>query len=233
MEEIFTTAWNYYKQHWKFLVIVAAVGVVLATLIMTAPIIYIYTRVVLDPEGAAKMFEGMGVGTLVGYGAMILMGSILYALTSLGLTKASLKITKGETPSTYQDALISLGTFLKMVGASIVVGLGIMICSLLCVIPGFIFAFFCMFVFIILIDNPNTGIIDAIKKSMTLFKANWQTALIVTILLSILSTMASSVAVVGTIAALPFTALAQVVMYRMFNGELTVNDNNNVPPPLQ
>ncbi|MCR5455343.1 MAG: hypothetical protein K6F33_10185 [Bacteroidales bacterium] len=233
MEEIFSKSWEYFKQHWKFLVITASVGLFIPFIIMLVPAIMIHISTM---QGDQSQMQG---ALLVIIGILSLAGCLVYLLTVLGLMKTSLMISNGATPS-YSDLKLRGDTFLKLIGAYLLVFLLTFIGIVLCILPGIAVIIFTMFTPYVIINEPNIGVIDAIKKSVSMFKANWKDALIVSVIAGIITSIASQT-VLGIIPAIPFSYLVHAVMYTKFNNAangIGTNPNqnpnnyytNNVPP---
>lgn len=221
MEQIFTKAWEYFKEHWKFLCIVSAIGMLVPALLITIPMMtsMLASGVTDSSSAAAAAFTSIG---LIGFIAIIVM-----MVAMVGLIKAALIITKGGTPEA-RDLFLDFGTYLKGFIAMIVCGILMAIGGVLCVIPALLVAFFVTLVPYEIIDNPNVGVIDSIKNSYNLIKSDWKTSAVV-IVLGYIGVNVASYTGIGMIPAYPFLYLLFAVLYRQLKGQDTTQQFNNPP----
>lgn len=218
MEQIFSKAWEYFKTHWKFLSIVSAIGVLVPMMLIMIPMMSAYVSLMASAQSGAD--NTATLTTLAGsLGVLGFIGIIITILTQVGLMKSALIITKGGTPET-RDLFLDFGTYLKGFLAMLLCGIAMAIGMVLCVVPGIIVAFFSVFVPFEILDNPQVGVIDAIKNSVSLVKSDWKTTLIVMLVGGIGASILSWTGV-GVILAYPILFLAYSVLYRQLKGQET------------
>ena len=211
MEEIFSKAWEHFKQHWKFLCIVSAIGMLVPALLITFTMMSSIAASSAMDSSAAATVAASSIG-VSGFIAIIVM-----VVATVGLMKASLLITNGGTPET-RDLFLDFGTYLKGLAALILCIIAASIGFALCIVPGILIVFFTAFVPYEIIDNPNVGIIDAIKNSINTIKSDWKTSALIIILGGILVNVASYTGI-GMIPAAPFLYLLYAVLYRQLKGQ--------------
>jgi uncharacterized membrane protein len=142
---------------------------------------------------------------------IFLVGVYLYA----GLLAGVLDIADGKP--------VSIGSFFKPrnVGAvfltALLVGIGVSIGSVLCIIPGLIFAFLAQFAFAFIVDRSLSPI-DSIKASITTARSNIGGSLLSWLVQYAAVLVGEALCGVGLIVAFPLTLLLQVYTYRKLSG---------------
>jgi len=98
--------------------------------------------------------------------------SVLIAgLLALGQLSFYVKISRNEEV-TYEELFSKTHLFVPYIVISILVGIFVTLWSILFIIPGIIAALSYSLVFFILLDNPEIGAMDAIKKSKEMMKGH-------------------------------------------------------------
>lgn len=164
------------------------------------------------------------------FGTMLLSVAfgIITAILTIGVYRAALKVTRGESPS-FGDLLDSTNTMPYIVTA-IVLAILTFIGFVLCILPGVLVAFFTLFATLAALDTGE-GIGDAISRSFDIVKANVAACIVLVIIgiaVSIVAALFSGaggaiVATILQILILPFTALATAAAYRQGNGQQLVS----------
>ena len=96
---------------------------------------------------------------------------VITVFLGLGLTSYYMKITRGAEADISE--LFSKGSLLlKGIAISLIAGLLIGLASILFIIPGIILALAYSMATYIYLDNPEIGIIDALKESRTMMKGH-------------------------------------------------------------
>ena len=230
MSEIFSKAWEYFKQHWIFLSVVSAIGVLVPALLTAVPIIKVWLQAKAGTIDYPD-FQSFYTAILAQVGIFGCIGMIVLFLAIAGLIKASLKITEGGTPQV-SDVFLDGGTYLKGFLALLVCTILYAIGMVLCVVPGLILMFFTVFVPFEVIGNPNAGVMDAIKNSFKLVKSDWKTTIVVFLVGYIITSVLGSTGI-GLIPAYPFFYLALTVLYRQLKGQGMAAPQIDAPEPQQ
>jgi uncharacterized membrane protein len=155
---------------------------------------------------------GMSFAYLVFFAALMLLSYFLQA----GMINGSLHVAAGER--------VELGTFFKfrniggVIVASLVIGLATGIGFVLCVLPGIAFAIFAQFALFFVIDKGQ-GVMDAIRSSFALVKANFGVAILLYLVAALISSIGSSLCGVGLLVGLPLTMLITTYMYKTLQRE--------------
>ena len=218
MEQIFSKAWEHFKEHWVFLSIVSAIGMLAPAALIALPMWGFWQAF----KSGAITFDDFGSffhTILASVGILGTLGIIVALIAAAGLMNAALIITKGGKPE-IRDLFLPFGTYLKGFGALLICGILMVIGYVLCVVPGLIFTFLFTLVPYEIFNNPNAGAMDAIKTSWNLMKSDWKTTLLVWLICFLINTILGST-VIGMIPAYPFTYLAMAVLYRKLKGEYT------------
>ncbi|ORV56405.1 hypothetical protein AWC05_10555, partial [Mycobacterium florentinum] len=162
-------------------------------------------------------------GVDIAYGpasiAVMIVGYILVFVAAIfmhaGLTTGALDIADGKP--------VSIGTFFKPrnLGPVFVVALliaaGVVVGSILCIIPGLIFAFVTLFAIPFVVDRSLSPV-EAIKASIAMTRANIGPALLSWLVQYAVVLVGELLCGVGMIVAIPVAALIQIYTYRKLSG---------------
>lgn len=222
MEEILSEAWNLFKVHWKFLIIAAGIAIVVPFVLVGIPYMLLFGQAAIGSQPSS----GVMLFIVIGY----LISVVVSTVVSMGLIKTCTMIVKGQTPTT-KDMILSGSEYLRLIGAGFLIGIGTAIGSIFCIIPGLIFGFLSILAIFIVLDEPQTGVIDAIKKSIHIVKAYWKDIVIILLILVVINCIASSTGI-GVIVSMPFCLLAETLLYVKYKNKFENGDtaNNSVPP---
>lgn len=127
----------------------------------------------------------LGIDSIFVRQAVSAIGWAVSMIISLGLVRAGLAITRGEAPT--PDLLFKTEGIGPYILASLLVGVGVTLGMILCILPGLLVMFFTWFYGFFIVDQ-NMGVGDSITASFNLVKDNAGTLalfLIVSILLSL------------------------------------------------
>lgn len=134
---------------------------------------------------AAAAQAGISVGTIIGILLGILGVSLLISLAINVFVRNPLLVgvnrffkENAEEPATIKEIVYSFskGRYLKTVGALVLVNIFVSLWSLLLVIPGIIKMYEYYMVGYILADDPDMGVMDALRKSREMMKGHkWNT----------------------------------------------------------
>ena len=181
--------------------------------------------VTISDDGSFRIQNSNGFwGGMFGGMILSIVISILVAILMIGITRAALKVTRGQAPS-FAD-LTSGEHLAEYIVTSIVLWLLTAVGLVLCIIPGLFVMFFMMMAPIHALDTGAT-VGDSISRSIAIVKANIVPIIVLVILAIIVSIMSSLIggmagAIVAALIQLlltPFTALASAAAYRQGNGE--------------
>jgi hypothetical protein len=146
-----------------------------------------------------------------------LVGWIVGLLLAFGLIRATIAITRGEKPEV--GMLFQTEGFGPYVVASILFGLGTFFGLLLCIVPGVIFAIVFHFYGYVLVENPELGPTDSLKKAADLTRGHrWELfgLFVVLFLINIVGLLAC---IVGVIFTAGISAVAIAYAYRALSGQ--------------
>jgi uncharacterized membrane protein len=153
--------------------------------------------------GSAK--EPTLLGSLAEYG--------LSTLISMGVT--AFYLAAHDSPETVDlTQLWRPHPFWKFVGASILVGLLIIVGFILLIFPGIILALMCMFTIFIVIDR-GLGPIDAMKESNSITRGHKWPLLGFVCILALINIAGAIALLVGLLVTVPVTSLAFTHAYRV------------------
>ncbi|WP_143340523.1 hypothetical protein [Demequina sp. NBRC 110057] len=141
---------------------------------------------------------------------------VLSLLMQAGIIRASLEISHGRTVEL--RTFFAFDDFGKLLVAVLLVGLGTAIGSVLCYLPGLIFAFFAQFTLLYVIDKSQ-GPVDAIKSSFALVNRNLASVVLLYLGVVLAMFIGYLLCGIGIIVAMPVAMLATTYMYRRLNGE--------------
>ncbi len=221
--EAVSWAWNKFTKNAAALIVpVLAYAVVLGILGVVAGVL----PAVLGESVNNSYTDAYGNtygGTVVTYGAasyaVLVVGYVLLFIVGVymgaALLSGCLDIADGKP--------VTIGSFFKArnLGAvfltSILVGIGVSIGSILCIIPGLIFAFLAQFAIAFVVDRSLSPV-DAIKASIATARANIGSALIAWLVVYAIVLVGELLCGVGLLAAMPVALLVQVYTYRKLSG---------------
>jgi uncharacterized membrane protein len=137
----------------------------------------------------------------------------LSTLISMGVT--AFYLVAHDNPDTVElSQLWHPHPFWKFVGASILVGLVIVVGFILLIVPGIIFALMYMFTTFIVIDR-RLGPIDAMKESNSITRGHKWPLLGFVCILALINIAGAIALLVGLLVAIPVTSLAFTHAYRV------------------
>ncbi|GBG38307.1 DUF2189 domain-containing protein [Mycobacterium montefiorense] len=162
-------------------------------------------------------------GVEIAYGpasiAVMIVGYILVFIAAVvmnaGLLTGCLDIADGKP--------VSIGTFFKprnlgpVFVASLLVAVGTLVGSILCIVPGLIFVFLTLFALPFVVDRSLSPV-ESIKASIALARANVGPALLSWLVQYAVMVVGQLLCGVGVIVALPISVLIQVYTYRKLSG---------------
>lgn len=99
-----------------------------------------------------------------------LIGFVVGIVLAMGLIRASLAVVEGRTPEV--NVLFQTDGFGPYLVASILVGLGVFVGVLACIVPGVIVAIMWQFFGYVIVENPSMGPVDALRRSADITRGN-------------------------------------------------------------
>jgi uncharacterized membrane protein len=121
----------------------------------------------------AISLAGQNVSGLAPRIVLQLIGFVVGIVLAMGLIRASLAVVEGRTPEV--SLLFQTDGFGNYLIASILATIGVFFGILLCIIPGVILAIMWHFFGYVIVEDPATGPVDALRRSADITRGNrWQ-----------------------------------------------------------
>lgn len=160
---------------------------------------------------------GLGlIGSLL-LGAVIFGLFFIYAqVVGAGLIRGMLGVTNG-LPFKASD-VFKFQNLGPVIITSLLIGLGIMVGYVLCVIPAIIFGFLSQYALYFLIDK-NLSPVDSIKASIDLVRNNLGPTIIWYLVSAVIILVGELLCFVGLLAAIPVVLLGTAYMYKSLTGQ--------------
>ncbi len=211
-EDIMKDAWNGFKDNFMPILIAAAVLVFLPLIIAVA---LFYVPMII---GAVSHNENVMVGGFaVGYLLFILI-LIAVALVANGFIKMCSKALNGETVK-FSDVWLDGGTYVKLIGATIIIGLAVSLGSMLCIIPGLVAALFFSLVPQLIVEDKK-GVFESIKESCSIVKQNLKITILVMLGAWGISMLLSSTGI-GSFMSVVVNAFVMTTLYKKIKSNNT------------
>ena len=154
-----------------------------------------------------------GAGRIVLQAISFLVGIIL----AMGLIRAALAVCEGRKPEVAM--LAQTDGFLNYLVASILFGIAVVIGLFLCIIPGIIFAVIFFYFGYSIVQQPELGAMDALKRSAEITSGHrWQLfgLALLLVLINLVGLLACGVGVLFTYG---ITAIAIAYSYKTLSGQ--------------
>jgi hypothetical protein len=156
-------------------------------------------------------------GTTIGIAVLLaIVFGVLIALAMVGLYRAALRTSKGETPALTD--LVSTEHLGAFVAVAICYGLASFAGLALCIIPGIVVIFLFQFAPLYALDRGD-GVGNAFGNSYRAVKANFVPVLLVALVNIVANILSGLVFGILSLIALPFAVLFTVHVYRQLNRE--------------
>ncbi len=163
-----------------------------------------------------------GLGTI---GSLVLMALtfgvffIFAQVVGAGLIRASLGVTEGRPFKTSEVfKFTNLG---PVIITALIIGAGIMVGYVLCIVPAIIFAFLTQYALYFLIDK-NLSPMDSIKASVNLVKDNLGTTVIWYLVSALIIFVGELLCGVGLLVAIPVVLVGTAYTYKKLTGQAVV-----------
>jgi uncharacterized membrane protein len=216
-------SWNKFTQNAAALIVpVLAYGAVITVFALVAALL----PMVFGQSTSTSYTNSYGEttsGVEINYGpasiAVMVVGYVLVFIAVVimhaGLLSGCLDIADGKP--------VTIGSFFKPRNlgpafvAALLIAFGILVGSILCIIPGLIFAFLTLFALPFVIDRSLSPV-ESIKASIATARANIAPALLSWLVQYAVMVVGQLLCGVGVIVALPISVLIQVYTYRKLSG---------------
>jgi uncharacterized membrane protein len=146
-----------------------------------------------------------------------ILGWIVSMILSMGLIRAALAVVRGETPEV--GLLFETEGLGNYIVAAIIFGICFGIGLILCIIPGIIIGIMWMFYGFLIVENPNLGATDALKRSQEMTKGRLGELFVFGLALFGINLVGAILCGVGLLFTYGITAIAVAYAYRTLNGE--------------
>jgi uncharacterized membrane protein len=146
-----------------------------------------------------------------------LISFIVGIVLAMGLIRASLAVLEGRRPEVAM--LFQTDGFGSYLVAAILVGLAVFVGLFLCIVPGVILGLMWAFFGYVIVENPNIGPTDAMRRSAEITKGyRWQ-LLGLTILLFLINVVGAIALGIGLLFTYGISAVALAYTYKVLSGQ--------------
>lgn len=146
-----------------------------------------------------------------------MVGLIIGLLLAMGLIRATLALTRGETPEV--SMLFETDNFGPYLIAAIIFGIGVSIGLIFCIIPGVIIATFYGFYGFVIVDKGEQSPIEALKRSQQMVSGHFGAVLGLAVVLLLINIVGALLCGIGLLFTAGITAIAWAYAYRALAGE--------------
>ena len=184
--------------------------IILMLAVFVATIVIAILQNVLTPNSS-------GFLALIWSAAIAVVGYVINSIIQAGVIRAALGVTRGETPSVSQ--LTETDNIANYILTVILVGIGLFIGFILCIIPGIIWLIFTAYAPIAALDK-GLGPVDAITASINWVKERFGAVFLILLVSYIVYIVGLCLCGVGLLVSAPVALVAMVYSYRALNNEL-------------
>ena len=142
---------------------------------------------------------------------------VVSLLLALGLIRATLALTRGETPEV--SMLFETENLGPYIVAAILFGIASAIGFILCIIPGVIFVIFYGFYGFIIVDKDEQSPVEALKRSQQLVSGHFGAVLGLAAVLILINIVGALLCGIGLLFTVGISAIAWAYAYRALSGE--------------
>lgn len=162
-------AWDLATKNWIMCIIVLVVLIAAMTVSGSSSAMQVYDTTNITPEELGRMYaqfirENFNVSTVIIYIVQFAVYAGLYKMAINGYNGQKVDFSAYKMP---------FATYAKFIAASIAYGILTTIGTICCIIPGIIIGVRLIFTPVILLDEPETDIIEAFKKSWAMTSGNF------------------------------------------------------------
>jgi hypothetical protein len=156
---------------------------------------------------------GIGVGFIFAQ----LVTLVISAVLALGLIRATVAVTEGQKPDV--SMLFRTEGLAAYVGASILVAIGVVAGLILLIIPGIILLIIWHFFGYVIVQNPETGALDAMRRSVEITRGHRWPLFGLGLLLLGINLLGLLACCVGLLFTEGITAMAVAYAYKTLSGQ--------------
>ncbi|MCJ7439272.1 MAG: DUF975 family protein, partial [Acidimicrobiia bacterium] len=169
--------------------------------------------------GVQVLISIVGSGTNGAIAAVVLqlLSFVVGIILAMGLIRASLAVCEGRKPEV--SMLLETDGFFNYLVAAILFGVGVFFGLVLCIIPGIILAVVFQFFGYAIVQHPELGAVDALKRSADITKGyRWQLfgLALFLILINLVGLLACGVGLLFTYG---ISAIAIAYAYKTLSGQ--------------
>ncbi len=146
-----------------------------------------------------------------------ILGWIISMILSMGLIRAALAVVRGQTPEV--GLLFETEGLGNYIVAAIIFGICFGIGLILCIIPGIIIGIIWMFYGFLIVENPNLGPTEALKRSQEMTKGRIGELFVFGLALFGINLVGALLCGIGLLFTYGITAIAVAYAYRTLRGE--------------
>ncbi|HLG13721.1 MAG TPA: zinc-ribbon domain-containing protein [Blastocatellia bacterium] len=204
---MFTAQW----QSWLLLALGLFLGVIVPSTVIFV-VMYIGLIAAAEASRGASGAEALPVVVLLmGAGLMFLLMPVAVFLTG-GLWRSAFKQLRGGRLE-FKDLFSGGDCFFRVLGATIVVGLLVMVATMLCIIPGFIVSGLLFFTVPLIVER-RMGVFEAMGASYEATKPNLLMFTLFAFVVSLIASAGYYACYVGLLATYPLLFTMTAVAYR-------------------
>lgn len=200
--------WEKFQQFWKEFVLLQ-----LAMFVAVLVVVLIAFLAVIPAS------TGTDTGIVVTWILSAVIFFVIFALAFIlqaGVLRAGLGVTRGQTPSIEMlKDTTNLGPYILTV---LLVGLGVMIGSILCILPGIAFGIVTAYAPLLSLDK-GMGAVDAIKRSYEMVMSNLGQVLLILLVSYLVYYVGSLACGIGVLVTAPIALVMICYSYRALNNE--------------
>jgi hypothetical protein len=156
-------------------------------------------------------------GTFVGRLVIQLISFVVGIVLAMGLIRASLAVLEGRRPEV--GMLFHTDGFGNYLVAAILVGIGVFVGLLLCIVPGVILGLMWAFFGFVIVENPTTGATDAMRRSAEITSGHRWQILGLIVLLFLINIVGALALGVGLVFTYGISAVAVAYAYKVLSGQ--------------
>jgi len=160
---------------------------------------------------------GSGTNGVIARVVLQMLSFVVGIVLAMGLIRASLAVCEGRTPEV--SMLLETDGFFNYLVAAILFGIAVFVGLVLCIIPGIILAVVFQYFGFAIVQHPELGAVDALKRSAEITKGyRWQLfgLVLLLILINLVGLLACGVGLLFTYG---ISAIAIAYAYKTLSGQ--------------
>lgn len=186
--------------------------IILMIAVFVAVIVIQVAQTVLTPNST-------GFIALVWSAFIAAVGYVAVSIVQAGIWRAGLAVTRGEAPS--PEMLVKTENIVPYILTQILVGIGVFIGFILCIIPAIVWLIFVAYAPILALDKGlSPG--EAIKTSIDWVKGKFGEVFLILLVAYLVQLAGACLCGVGLLVSTPVSLVAIVYSYRALNNETVV-----------